>query len=393
MLAIIRVFSILIVASLIQSCGSPSVSRAKLPAQLEDFGVSVNAFRSTLWPILRQNCGTCHASDGLNRAPLHGDSDPEFAHDILLGSDKVSLTNPSQSRIYRKLKDEGHNCWTNCSADSEQILQKIKDWVSAGGTKVAGNYEDPSLLTSEVQIPAALAAFAPTPANGVAPALTSMKFDLSPFLGGTAATAYFEVRISAFDDNAYRIDTPKLVAPSGAYVKGVHIIINGLNVPENSTYRAVDRDVPANFNDSISSGAMLMLKDKGPGQDKLTIGFNVLSTSSDPYSAAFSVAKAAFQNKCVNCHAVGSANGDLTSFFDGDSATERDFASYTPIRATTQNYIAANTARAFVVPGDPLNSAFFFMIDGAPSMKTQANPDLTASEIAAFRALIQNYRP
>jgi mono/diheme cytochrome c family protein len=391
MLVMKSVFSSAIVAVMLQACGSPAISKAKLPAQLEDFGLSVNTFRSTLWPILRENCGTCHSTDGQNRSPLHGDVDAKFAHDVLLSSEKINLVNPTQSRIYQKVKDEAHNCWGSCSDNAAEILKQIKAWVAAGATDVPGNFEEPSILTAELTIPAVTAAYDPAPAA----ALTSLKFDLSSILGGTAANTYFELRISVFDETSYRIDRPRLVAASGAYVKGIHILINGVNLPEVSTYRAVDRDILPNFMDPISGGAMLMLRQNGPGQDKLTIGFNVLSTSSDPYAAAFSVAKGAFQAKCISCHAVGSGSGDLSGFFDGDASTERDFATYVPrVGGQAATYIAGNAARAFVVSGNPASSAFFYMIDAAPNpMKTRANPDLTAAEVAAFSALIQNYRP
>ena len=62
------------------------------------------AFESTLYPVLRQNCATCHASDATNQlpqTPFHADPSLQTAHDAALPH--VSLAEPEKSRIVRRL--------------------------------------------------------------------------------------------------------------------------------------------------------------------------------------------------------------------------------------------------------------------------------------------------
>ncbi len=109
---------------------------------------SVAIFAATLHPITQMRCIPCHNSF---QQPLHAVTDPNQAHEAIMGSFKVNFDNVSSSRMVAKLRDENHNCWTgDCNADSVEIENAINDWKSQmeqqGG---GGNNNTNSNTTSE----------------------------------------------------------------------------------------------------------------------------------------------------------------------------------------------------------------------------------------------------
>lgn len=96
------------------------------PAPTVDNSVaSVDAFAQTLHPITKQRCVACHGSF---QQPLHAVSNAQQAHDAIINAFKVNFTNPSSSRMYLKLKDEAHNCWSDCTQNANEILTAIVAW-------------------------------------------------------------------------------------------------------------------------------------------------------------------------------------------------------------------------------------------------------------------------
>jgi len=89
-----------------------------------------STFESTLYPLLKTQCGNCH---GETRGII-----PQFANSNLsfsLGDvETFSLVNfdlPDSSKIVLKLKNQLHNCWSNCDSDSNSIAQEIINWRDA----------------------------------------------------------------------------------------------------------------------------------------------------------------------------------------------------------------------------------------------------------------------
>lgn len=119
-------------------CGKPFATKGDLiysvdgsglaiPIEGADPKTSLEAFEQTVYLVTRQNCTSCH---GNSQQPLHASSDSSIAHNALLSQYKVNFTNPAQSRMVKKLKDEGHNCWSNCAADAQEMQDAIADWGS-----------------------------------------------------------------------------------------------------------------------------------------------------------------------------------------------------------------------------------------------------------------------
>jgi len=134
-------------------CGKPFSDKGDLIYSIDGSGVtspikgvsaqsSLEAFEQTLYPILRQNCTSCH---GNSQQPLHASSDSQVAHNALLNQYKINFTNPADSRMVKKLKDEGHNCWSSCANDGREIQEAIVEWkelMEASGepSDPGGNY-------------------------------------------------------------------------------------------------------------------------------------------------------------------------------------------------------------------------------------------------------------
>jgi len=89
-----------------------------------------DAFSQTLYPLLAQNCSTCHDTvTGV--APLIADADPAIALDALTTNNKVDLIQPENSRVVVKVATESHQCWTTvCADDSIAILTAVQDWTT-----------------------------------------------------------------------------------------------------------------------------------------------------------------------------------------------------------------------------------------------------------------------
>jgi hypothetical protein len=53
-----------------------------------------------------------------------------LAHDEIINNAKINLNDPSQSRLVLKLQ-EGHNCWSNCTNNANEMLQEANEWKAA----------------------------------------------------------------------------------------------------------------------------------------------------------------------------------------------------------------------------------------------------------------------
>jgi hypothetical protein len=124
--------------------------------------LSVQAFSTTTHNITKLRCATCHGSF---QQPLHAVPDATQAHDAIVDQNKVDFNNIAQSRMVQKVRNDNHNCWSNCQADSIVIEDSIQDWkaerdrliAEAGGTVTGddgGNGGNPSYpnQTSESQV-------------------------------------------------------------------------------------------------------------------------------------------------------------------------------------------------------------------------------------------------
>lgn len=95
----------------------------------------VGAFSQTVYPIVRDNCDTCHAGAGPG-APHIAHPDTTTAYRAVVDQRKVSLSNPAGSRLVQRLVTDRHYCWTPVCADDGAVMQAaIEQWSEAASDK------------------------------------------------------------------------------------------------------------------------------------------------------------------------------------------------------------------------------------------------------------------
>jgi hypothetical protein len=101
------------------------------------------AFEQTVHPIVTQYCIECHAGAGPG-TPHLASPDGATAYRETWYNQKVSLANPSTSRMVRRLVADFHHCWNDCVADAAVMQSAIEQWASlvdfsgGGGQNVQG---------------------------------------------------------------------------------------------------------------------------------------------------------------------------------------------------------------------------------------------------------------
>jgi hypothetical protein len=121
------------------------------PGQSKSFPASVSLFESTVYPVLREHCTSCHSgSSTTKQSPFFAEgpgTDPlavQAAYDA--SKARINLDAPAASRFVVRLREESHNCWTaNCGADADVMENAIRSFANA----VPLTSVDPALLTSK----------------------------------------------------------------------------------------------------------------------------------------------------------------------------------------------------------------------------------------------------
>lgn len=90
-----------------------------------------NNFEQTVYKITTERCISCHT----DQTPKHAHPDVETALEELVRYEKVDLEDPEKSRIYLKIKNESHGCWSNCDENAEVVLASIEKWIELGVDK------------------------------------------------------------------------------------------------------------------------------------------------------------------------------------------------------------------------------------------------------------------
>ncbi len=109
-----------------------------------NFPADSSAFAATVYPLVRQYCSRCHqASSQTPQQPYFASSDVNVAYDAV--KTKINLDDPAQSRLVLRLRQEFHNCWTDCAANSNTMEAAIQ--TLAGLVPVT--QIDPALVVSK----------------------------------------------------------------------------------------------------------------------------------------------------------------------------------------------------------------------------------------------------
>ncbi|WP_371195295.1 LamG domain-containing protein [Glaciecola sp. SC05] len=96
----------------------------------KNFPASPALFASNVYPLLETYCSECHQSSAsIPISPFIGSSDVTEAY--LAAISKLNLDVPAESRLVARVRDEFHNCWDDCAADSLTLTNAIATMADA----------------------------------------------------------------------------------------------------------------------------------------------------------------------------------------------------------------------------------------------------------------------
>lgn len=120
------------------------------PPPIKDVGASKSfpassaLFGSTVYPVLTQYCSRCHSSGAITpQSPFFAEADVDVAYAAVRA--KINLDSPAQSRLVVRLRDEFHNCWTDCATAANFMQAAIEDFADG----VPLTQVDPNLVLSK----------------------------------------------------------------------------------------------------------------------------------------------------------------------------------------------------------------------------------------------------
>lgn len=116
----------------------------KDPGDSKVFPNDPGLFASTVHPLLTTYCAGCHSGDAqFPQQPYFADAAADVAYDA--ARQKMDLDDPTASRFVLRLGSEFHNCWDDCSANSNEMLAAIEAFAG----QILPTQIDPQLLTSK----------------------------------------------------------------------------------------------------------------------------------------------------------------------------------------------------------------------------------------------------
>jgi hypothetical protein len=143
------------------------------------FPASSADFAATVHPLLREYCSRCHTSAAQTpQSPFFAESAPDVAY--AAARPRINLDAPEQSRLVLRLRNEFHNCWSDCALNATEMENAIRAFAG----RIPLTQVDPSLVLSK-----ALALYDGTVASG------GSRYDnalaaLYEFKTGTGTVAY-----------------------------------------------------------------------------------------------------------------------------------------------------------------------------------------------------------
>ena len=110
------------------------------------FPLSSVDFAATVHPLLTTHCAGCHRQSSITpQTPYFAETNPNDAYVAVVSAHKIDLDTPNNSRLVVRMRDEFHNCWSNCSDDADDMRDAIAAF--AGGLVAAA--VDPAWVTSK----------------------------------------------------------------------------------------------------------------------------------------------------------------------------------------------------------------------------------------------------
>jgi hypothetical protein len=124
---------------------NPGDSKSFPPSAFTPGALNGSTFAGTVHPILVDNCQNCHQETAtpLPIAPFFANDDPESS--LQAAKPKMNIDNPDLSRFVVRLRQESHNCWTDCDSDSDEMEAAITAFANG----IALTQIDQTLVTSK----------------------------------------------------------------------------------------------------------------------------------------------------------------------------------------------------------------------------------------------------
>jgi hypothetical protein len=117
------------------------------------FPADSNLFVRWLWnnpddgqpgTYLQRYCARCHSSSAaIPQSPFFAGTDPDDAYEA--AKSRINLDNPALSRFVVRLREEFHNCWTDCATAAGQMEAAVTGFANA----IQPTQVDPTLVLSK----------------------------------------------------------------------------------------------------------------------------------------------------------------------------------------------------------------------------------------------------
>lgn len=116
---------------------------ARTPGANRNFPTDPSLFANTVYPILTTYCADCHTNSAtIPISPFIASSDLEEAYQA--SRSRINLDLPADSRFVVRIGNEFHNCWTDCTANANQLIAAIQTMAD----EIPLTELDPSLVAS-----------------------------------------------------------------------------------------------------------------------------------------------------------------------------------------------------------------------------------------------------
>lgn len=121
----------------------------KEPGASKSFPDDAALFAQTVYPVIRSGasaarCERCHSESAATpQKPYFASGDIATAYEA--AKPRMNLADPAGSRLVVRLRDEHHNCWSDCEADAQAVLAAILAFAG----QIPATQVDPSLVLSK----------------------------------------------------------------------------------------------------------------------------------------------------------------------------------------------------------------------------------------------------
>lgn len=103
---------------------------AKDPGANKNFPDNSLLFEDNVYPLLQTYCANCHTGSAtIPISPYFASSDIDEAY--AASKARISLDTPENSRFVARIRDEFHNCWSDCASNANDLINGIQDMADA----------------------------------------------------------------------------------------------------------------------------------------------------------------------------------------------------------------------------------------------------------------------